>query len=60
MGKQYMGDGVYAEENDIGQIVLTTENGETVTNTIYLESDVTNNLINFIGQRSPKKEVSFE
>jgi hypothetical protein len=37
--KKYLGDGVYVDYiND--QLVLTTENGVAITNTIYLEADV--------------------
>jgi hypothetical protein len=38
--KTYLGDSVYAEVNDVGQIVLTTNNGLGDTNTIYLEQEV--------------------
>lgn len=37
--KTYLGDGVYAEMSEIG-IVLTTEDGIAVTNTIVLEPEV--------------------
>lgn len=35
--KIYLGDGVYAELNSFGAIVLTTEDGVSVTNCIVLE-----------------------
>lgn len=38
--KSYLGDGVYIEATAIGRIKLTTENGLSVTNTIYLEPEV--------------------
>jgi hypothetical protein len=38
--KRYLGDGVYAEVNQCGQLVLTTEDGIRETNTIYLEPEV--------------------
>jgi hypothetical protein len=40
--KVYLGDSVYANVNRIGQLVLTTENGEPgdPSNTIILEPDV--------------------
>lgn len=38
--KFYLGDSVYAQWNDLGQVVLTTEQGEGATNTIYLEIEV--------------------
>lgn len=47
--KTYLGDGVYADI-DSGMIKLTTEDGISVANTIYLESDVVANLITYINQ----------
>lgn len=38
--KAYLGDGVYADVDDLRQIVLTAENGIEVTNTIALEPEV--------------------
>lgn len=38
--KEYIGDGVYVEINEGGQIVLTTEDGIKTTNIIYLEPEV--------------------
>ncbi|HEU4344766.1 MAG TPA: hypothetical protein VFU31_24725 [Candidatus Binatia bacterium] len=40
--KVYLGDSVYADINDYGQIVLTTENGypDDPRNVIYLEPEV--------------------
>jgi hypothetical protein len=42
MNKQYLGDSVCVEFNDIGQLVLTTENGleDDPSNTIFLEPEV--------------------
>ena len=37
--KTYIGDGVYVEVKD-NRLILTTEDGVTVTNTIFLEVDV--------------------
>lgn len=37
--KAYLGDGVYAERTPQG-IVLTTENGISITNSIVLEPEV--------------------
>lgn len=39
MRKQYLGDGAYSEFDGAG-VTLTTEDGISVTNTVYLESDV--------------------
>ena len=44
--KQYLGDGIYIEE-DFGQLKLTTENGISTIDTIYLEPEVMNGLIEY-------------
>jgi hypothetical protein len=36
--KQYIGDGVYADYRD-GYVVLTTEDGISTSNTIYLDDN---------------------
>jgi hypothetical protein len=41
--KTYLGDGVYADV-EYGMIKLTTEDGISTTNTIYLEPEVINAL----------------
>lgn len=47
MGKKtYLGDGVYANFDGY-QIVLTTEDGYSVTNTIYLEPAVYTQLLRY-------------
>lgn len=46
--KQYLGDGVYVKIDEIGMLILTTEDGVEVTNTIYLEPEVTVELVKFI------------
>lgn len=38
--KEYLGDGVYAEWDDYSNLLLTTENGISVDNQIYLEPQV--------------------
>ena len=47
MSKQYLGDGVYADMEN-GMIKLTTENGIEATNTIYLEEEVYEALLNYV------------
>ena len=49
--KEYLGDGVYADIED-EMIVLTTENGLSVTNTIYLEPTVWLALKEFVQRRA--------
>lgn len=46
MQKTYLGDAVYAEAKD-GLIVVTTEDGRGVTNTIVLEPEVMDALLSF-------------
>ena len=37
--KIYIGDGAYAEINNLGDLVLTTENGISVQNTVVIEPE---------------------
>lgn len=45
--KLYIGDGVYAADDGY-HIVLTTENGLGIQNTVYLDSSVLQSLMNYI------------
>jgi len=47
--KEYLGDSVYADVNEYGAIVLTTENGlpDDPSNEIIMESFVVENLKRF-------------
>lgn len=45
-GKRYLGDGVYVSAED-GMLKLTTENGRSISNTIYLEGPVFDALIKY-------------
>ena len=45
--KEYLGDGVYAQTDSRMGIVLTTEDGISVINTIYLEPAVFQALLRF-------------
>lgn len=49
MHKTYLGDAVYVEVDDQG-LVLTTENGISVTNRIVLEPDVVVQLERYIAR----------
>ena len=53
--KRYLGDGVYAEHQG-DRVVLTTEDGVHVTNTIVLEYDVAIALIQFM--RDPERRAT--
>jgi len=50
MPKTYLGDSVYAEINEWGQITLTTENGlpNDPSNVIYLEPEVFQALCKYV------------
>ena len=47
MSKRYLGDGVYAQIEDYGDLILTTEDGVRVTNRIVLEPAVLLSLLKF-------------
>lgn len=51
MGKDYLGDGVYIQQQH-GEVVLTTENGFGPSNTIVLDQDVLRKFINYIKTRT--------
>ena len=48
--KQYIGDGVYVRYDESHSIVLTTENGIEVTNTISLEPEILRWLERYVAQ----------
>lgn len=47
MNKEYIGDGVYIN-NDGYSIILTTENGISTQNEIYLESAILRSMLDYI------------
>lgn len=49
MGKTYLGDSVYAERNEWGQVTLFTHNGEDRANEIFLEPEVLGNFMEYLG-----------
>lgn len=55
MAKTYLGDGVYVAEDGEG-IRLTTEDGISVTNTIFIEPEVYEALLKFMA--TPKHECN--
>ncbi len=51
MNKTYLGDGVYAEWHaDRQMILLTTENGVSVESSIWIEAEVYEALVAFVGK----------
>lgn len=55
--KQYLGDSVYADLDDARGILLTTENGFGPSNTIYLEPEVYEALLRWVGWVKSKLEA---
>lgn len=53
--KHYLGDGVFVVFDGYG-LILTTENGIDVTNTIYLEPNVYGSLLEYVDNLSKVKE----
>jgi hypothetical protein len=53
LNKQYIGDGVYVEIDELG-LVLTTENGIETTNRIVLEGDVYGALEQYVARTRRK------
>lgn len=49
--KEYLGDAVYAERDGWGNVVLTTEDGMSITNKIVLEPDVARRLAEYLGDQ---------
>ncbi len=47
----YLGDGVYAAFDGM-QVIVTTHNGLTTTNTVYLDREVADALVQFIRKHS--------
>jgi hypothetical protein len=54
MHKTYLGDGVYVKLSPSGMIVLTTENGIETTNTVFLEPEVWQLLLQWVNRLSQK------
>ena len=48
MPKEYLGDGVYAEIDKFGDLVLTTEDGINITNRIVFEPPILQALLEYI------------
>lgn len=48
MNKTYLGDAVYAEADEFGDLVLTTEDGIRATNRIVLEPAVLGALLRYV------------
>jgi hypothetical protein len=62
MKKTYLGDGVYAEfdHNHSGQLILTTEDGIGITNTIFLDDILLKNLFQYWEAYKKEKQIQHE
>lgn len=56
MKKEYLGDGVYVEVKT-GSLLLTTENGTSVQNEIYLEPEVLRGLVEYADAREKEAKA---
>lgn len=55
--KEYLGDAVYVDfQRDM--LVLTTEDGRTISNTIWLEGQVWKALLNYVKRINQNERVS--
>jgi hypothetical protein len=55
--KIYIGDAVYVERKEFGDIALTTENGVTATNTVIIAPEVLQNLLAVLKRWAEKHSV---
>lgn len=58
--KNYLGDAVYAEADDFGGVILTTEDGYRATNTIELEPQVIRALQEYLAAMKRAQEAARE
>ncbi len=56
MKKEYLGDAVYAQITHAGELCLTTEDGLRATNTIILEPEVIQALLDYLKRHQRGKE----
>lgn len=52
--KQYLGDGVYIDKDEVG-FLLTTENGYETTNQIYLDNEVFEMLLIYLNTMNDRE-----
>lgn len=53
--KTYLGDSVYADIDSSNRVVLTTENGISISNEIILEQEVINNFTLWLAKIDSEK-----
>ncbi len=54
MSKEYIGDGVYADDSE-GVLVLTTEDGISVHDRIVIEREVLKALLRYVDRSFPER-----
>lgn len=54
MPKEHIGDGAYARKDDEGSLVITAENGMSITDGVYIDMDHIGNLLQFIKTHFPE------
>ena len=57
INKMYLGDSVYASIDEFGNLILTTEDGYDITNTIVFESYTLVALNNYIREFKMRQNV---
>ncbi len=60
MEKSYLGDSVYAEMDEFGALILTTENGlpDDPSNTIVLDSEVRRSMADMLARWAAEMEAA--
>lgn len=53
MPKEHIGDGAYARKEDDGSLVITAENGFSISDEVHIDMDHIGNLIEFIRTHFP-------
>lgn len=57
MAKQYIGDGAYVDYDGFA-LILTTENGISIQNTVVLEPEVWESLKRYVESLMPEREAN--
>lgn len=55
LNKEYLGDGVYIQIDTIGRIILTVEDGISISDTIYIDQTIMKGIINYLEKLSKEK-----
>lgn len=55
LAKEYLGDSVYIQIDSVGRIVLTTEDGLSISNTIYIDQTIMRGILDYLEKLSKEK-----